>query len=93
VSESIQLDIEVPTPKPASSPSDVTATAPQAVASSGALVAFPSAAERPGHLILVPKQTRGGDVRNAPYGPVPAVNHLTNVHHPVFVPAPDGDAA
>lgn len=28
--------------------------------------------------VTQPKQTRGGDVRNAPHPPVPAVNHLAN---------------
>lgn len=36
-----------------------------------------------GVIIPLPKQVRGGDVRNAPHAPVPAVNHIAN--RPVVV--------
>lgn len=71
-------------------PLGVAATDIPAVAVPGA-PASPSV--RSGRLIPLAKASRGGDVRNPPHPPVRAVDHLTNVHHPVFVPAPDGDAA
>jgi hypothetical protein len=77
--------MEAVLPVLASSPSDVTATDPTVAPARGV-------PQHPGQIIPLPKQTRGGDVRNAPYGPVPAVNHQAN-QHPVFVPRPDGDAA
>lgn len=49
----------------------------------------------PGHLIPLPKQGRGGDVRHAPFPPLRALDHLTN-QHPTFTPeyeAPDGGEA
>lgn len=47
-----------------------------------------------GVVVPLPKQGRGGDVRNAPYPPLRAVDHLTN-QHPVILPKPDdgGEAA
>lgn len=75
---------------PTSSPSDVAATAPEAVAPSGALTALPHAAGRSGHLLPLPKETRGGDVKNAPYAPLRAVEHLLN-QQPIFVSEPSCD--
>lgn len=98
MSDSILWDIEVPTPKPASSPSDALTALPQAAVTSGALVALPtpSRAGAPDLPVPMPKQRRGGDVKDALYGPVPAVLHLANAH-PVITPAytaPEGgDAA
>lgn len=79
----------------ASFPSDATAVIPPITAISGAPAALPNADPngRPGNLTRLPKQGRGGDVRNAPHPPVPFGEHILNRHHPVFVPAPDGDAA
>lgn len=65
--------------KPASSPIDASTALPQAAVTSGAFVALPTPTGAPDLPVPLPKQRRGGDVKNPPYAPVPAVNHLANV--------------
>ncbi|MCC2033103.1 hypothetical protein [Microbacterium allomyrinae] len=43
-------------------------------------------------LVKLPKQGRGGDVRNAPFSPVPATAHLANAHPLVRTDGPDWDS-
>lgn len=43
-----------------------------------------------GVLIPLPKQGRGGDVRNAPYPPLRAVDHILN-QHTVVAPTEHGE--